>query len=50
MAGLALSETTFWDTDLTQINGLKDAVAKALLEIERNDIETAYHNFIQFYS
>lgn len=50
VAELALSETTFWDTDLTKVNGLKDVVAKALWEIDHNDIETAYHNFIQFYS
>ncbi|MDR6403178.1 MULTISPECIES: tagaturonate reductase [Chryseobacterium] len=50
VAELALSETTFWDTDLTKVNGLKDAVTKALWEIDHNDIETAYHNFIQFYS
>lgn len=50
VAELALSETTFWDTDLTKVNGLKDSVAKALWEIDHNDIETAYHNFIQFYS
>lgn len=50
VAELALSETTFWDTDLTKVNGLKEAVAKALWEIDHNDIETAYHNFIQFYS
>ncbi|MDQ0781131.1 tagaturonate reductase [Chryseobacterium sp. W4I1] len=50
VAELALSETTFWDTDLTKVIGLKSAVAKALWEIDHNDIETAYHNFIQFYS
>lgn len=50
VAELALSEITFWDTDLTKVNGLKDAVTKALWEIDHNDIETAYHNFIQFYS
>ncbi|CAH0246132.1 tagaturonate reductase [Chryseobacterium sp. Bi04] len=50
VAELALSETTFWDTDLTMVNGLKSAVAKALWEIDHNDIATAYHNFIQFYS
>jgi tagaturonate reductase len=50
VAELALSETIFWDTDLTKVNGLKSAVAKALWEIDHNDIETAYHNFIQFYS
>jgi len=46
----ALSEKTFWDTDLTQVEGLKAAVAKALYEIDHNDMETAYKNFIQFYS
>jgi len=50
VAELALSETAFWDTDLTKVNGLKSAVAKALWEIDHNDTETAYHNFIQFYS
>ncbi|SHM24225.1 tagaturonate reductase [Chryseobacterium polytrichastri] len=50
VAELALSETTFWDTDLTEIYGLRSAVAKALWEIDHHDMETAYHNFIQFYS
>jgi tagaturonate reductase len=50
VAVLSLSETSFWDTDLTQIEGLKEAVAKALWEIDHNGVETAYHNFIQFYS
>ena len=49
-AELSLSETAFWDTDLTQVKGLKDAIAKALWEIDHHDMETAYHNFIQFYS
>jgi tagaturonate reductase len=47
---LALSEKLFWDTDLTQVEGLKAAVAKALYEIDHNEMETAYKNFIQFYS
>ncbi|MDP9959336.1 tagaturonate reductase [Chryseobacterium lathyri] len=50
VAELALSETIFWETDLTKVSGLKSAVAKALWEIDHNDIETAYYNFIQFYS
>ncbi len=50
IAELALSETAFWDTDLTRIEGLKEATAKALWEIDHNGVETAYHNFIQFYS
>lgn len=50
VAELSLGEATFWDTDLTQVNGLKEAVAKALWEIDHNGVEKAYHNFIQFYS
>jgi tagaturonate reductase len=50
VAELALSEKSFWDTDLTQVKGLKAAVVKALYEIDHNDMETAYKNFIQFYS
>ncbi|MEJ5048739.1 tagaturonate reductase [Chryseobacterium culicis] len=50
VAALALSEIAFWDTDLTHVKGLKEAVAKALWEIDHNDVETAYHNFVQFYS
>jgi tagaturonate reductase len=50
IAKLALSETHFWDTDLTQVQGLKAAVAKALWEIDHHDIETAYKNFINFNS
>lgn len=47
---LALSETSFWDRDLTQVEGLKTAVAKALYEIDHNDMETAYNNFVEFNS
>lgn len=50
VAELALAETSFWDTDLTLVEGLKDAVAKALWEIDHHDVETAYHNFVQSYS
>ena len=50
VAELALGEISFWDTDLTLVEGLKDAVAKALWEIDHHDVETAYHNFVQFYS
>ncbi|WP_300690472.1 tagaturonate reductase [Chryseobacterium sp.] len=50
VAELALSEASFWDTDLTKVKGLKSAVAKALWEIDHHDTETAYHNFVQFYS
>jgi tagaturonate reductase len=50
VAELALSETSFWDTDLTGIQGLKSAVSKALWEIDHHNMETAYNNFIQFNS
>ncbi|MFY7845713.1 tagaturonate reductase [Chryseobacterium gambrini] len=50
VAELALSETSFWDRDLTQIEGLKTAVANALYEIDHNDMETAYNNFVEFNS
>ncbi|WP_185206821.1 tagaturonate reductase [Chryseobacterium sp. C3] len=50
VAELTLSETSFWDRDLTQIEGLKTAVAKALYEIDHNDMETAYNNFVEFNS
>lgn len=50
VAELVLSEISFWDTDLTEIEGLKDAVAKALWEIDHHNVEAAYHHFVQFYS
>jgi len=50
VAESALSETSFWDINLTQVEGLKSAVAKALYEIDHNDIETAYNNFVAFNS
>lgn len=50
VAELALSETSFWDTELTKVEGLKTAVAKALYEIDHNDTEIAYNNFVQFNS
>jgi tagaturonate reductase len=50
VAELALSEKLFWDTDLTQVEGLKAAVAKALYEIDHHDMETAYNNFVEFNS
>ncbi|MDN4028621.1 tagaturonate reductase [Chryseobacterium gambrini] len=50
VAELALSEKSFWDRDLTQIEGLRTAVSKALHEIDHNDMETAYNNFVEFNS
>jgi len=42
-----LSETGFWDTDLTQVSGLTEAVTKALKEIDANGIEQGYNNYIK---
>lgn len=50
IAELALSEKRFWDTDLTEVEGLKAAVSKALYEIDHHDMETAYNNFVEFNS
>lgn len=50
VAERALSETLFWDTDLTQVEGLNTAVSKALYEIDHHDMETAYNNFVEFNS
>jgi len=43
----ALSEVSFWGTDLTQVSGLTEAVTKALKEIDANGIEQGYKNFIK---
>jgi len=42
-----LSETSFWDQDLTQVSGLTEAVTKALKEIDTNGIEQGYKNYIK---
>jgi len=42
-----LSEISFWDTDLTQVPGLTEAVTKALKEIDANGIEQGYNNYIK---
>ncbi len=47
VAKSALSEVSFWDTDLTQIPGLTEAVTKALSAIDSIGIEKGYINFIQ---
>ncbi|MGC4129151.1 MAG: tagaturonate reductase [Bergeyella sp.] len=43
----SLSEVSFWDTDLTKISGLTEAVTKALNTIDSNGIEEGYKNFVQ---
>jgi tagaturonate reductase len=48
VATLALSNTTFWDTDLTEIDGLKTAIAKALQEIDAKGIQAGYEKFMTF--
>ncbi|WP_335964425.1 tagaturonate reductase [Galbibacter sp. PAP.153] len=40
-----LSETLFWDEDLSNINGLKQAVTMALKEIEGHGVEKGFENF-----
>ncbi|MXN90074.1 tagaturonate reductase [Flavobacterium sp. Sd200] len=47
IATLALSNTSFWETDLTEIDGLKEAVATALKEIDTKGIKQAYLDFIK---
>lgn len=47
VAKATLSETSFWDTDLTEVPGLLESVTKALKEIDANGIEQGYKNFIQ---
>lgn len=42
-----LSNTEFWDEDLTKVEGLQDAVVSALTEIETNGIEKGFFNFTQ---
>lgn len=40
-----LKNEEFWDTDLTKINGLADAITLALDEIESNGIQEGFANF-----
>lgn len=44
-----LSNTSFWDEDLTKVNQLTDAIAIALDEIEVNGIEKGLANFSNKY-
>jgi tagaturonate reductase len=43
----ALSEVSFWDTDLTQVSGLTEAVTKALMQ--STGIEEGYKSYIIIY-
>lgn len=45
IAEVVLSNTDFWDQNLTQIPKLKSAIAVALSEIENNGIEKGFLNF-----
>ncbi|MCX2678402.1 tagaturonate reductase [Galbibacter sp. EGI 63066] len=45
VAQAVLSETKFWDQDLSKINGLSKAVASALKEIDNNGVEKGFSNF-----
>ncbi|MCB0475825.1 MAG: tagaturonate reductase, partial [Flavobacteriaceae bacterium] len=40
-----LSNTAFWDTDLTRVKGLKDAITMAIQEMEANGIEAGYATY-----
>ena len=42
-----LSNTAFWDEDLTKVDGLAQTLVLALNEIEANGIEKGYINFSQ---
>lgn len=44
-----LSNTSFWEEDLTNVNQLKEAIAYALDEIEVHGIEKGYANFSNKY-
>ena len=41
-----LANTSFWDTDLTKIPGLKNEVIKALMLIEEHGVEQGYKAFV----
>lgn len=45
VAAAALSNTDFWDEDLTQVKNLTNAISLALDEIETNGIEKGLENF-----
>lgn len=46
VAKRALSEVSFWDTDLTQVPGLTESVTRALCAIDSTSIEEGYKSFI----
>lgn len=43
----SLSEVSFWDSDLSQIPGLTEAIIKALQEIDSRGIEEGYKSFVR---
>lgn len=45
VAKLTLQNKSFWDQDLTKVEGLTEAIAFALQEIDDNSIEKAFNNF-----
>lgn len=49
VAKAVLSETSFWDEDLTKIENLTAAITVALNEIEANGIEQGFTNFSIIY-
>ncbi len=49
IAKATLENTSFWDTDLTKIDGLTKAISLALEEIETNGVERAFKSFSKLY-
>ncbi|SFI52279.1 tagaturonate reductase [Halpernia frigidisoli] len=45
-----LSNTEFWDQDLTKVEGLEEAIVFAISEMDQNGIEKGYQNFIAKFS
>jgi len=45
VAGKVLNKTDYWDTNLTEVEGLEQAVTKALLSIEENGIKEGFSKF-----
>ncbi|MEL4308866.1 tagaturonate reductase [Joostella sp. CR20] len=44
-ATTVLANSSFWDEDLTKVEGLTEAVAKAFEEIDANGVEKGFNNF-----
>lgn len=49
IAKLSLENTSFWDEDLTTVDGLTEAIAYALKEVDENGVEKGFDNFSSKY-